>query len=254
MLVTIPISSFSKAIILTEFECEPVTLKSNHIYYQMLHYRSELKWPERMRKLLNDNIMISASINKRDVDMISMVGYHIHKYHVQKMYDFVYARYLLDVQVAHSIRLFNDIYGITEDDMPYETQYRNWSRWLKYFKNSHQIAAQNRKIVRDNDEVLKVDLPLQVEEVNVLTLRIVEEYPYFFKSVRKQPLKVMVRRLEFYLLVNFTQLSEAGVAELYACNIDTVYTGLRYMKKYLQRKPKLRKSIESSIKSIVEVL
>src|SRR5688572_19652470 len=76
---------------------------------------------------------ILASI-KRDA------GYTIYRAHIDMLMIWMYGHHMKGSEVYSAMVEFYDLYGITEDDMPFATAYKIWQRWFLKKKSKNSLT------------------------------------------------------------------------------------------------------------------
>lgn len=164
-ILELPVSSFSKKILLSEYGPEPLIFSSNDPTYQSLCYRAP-KYRHNLEKLkwyLNDviRIQINNKLARHIKENACQIGHHLWTLHIHQMIGWTNTSVMLNEPAKTSIERFYDYYGINEDDFSLESAYKRWQRWKR--KKNVKIGRErfNKKavLVLPNCPILKVVVP-----------------------------------------------------------------------------------------------
>jgi len=260
MIVELPISSFSKAILTTEYPTLPLKYKPQDPLFQLLFIQkpyNQFSKNTSLRKLLDSHIQIRMGINKvwalnvqSDEFRALRIGYNIHKYHVRQFHNFIYARVLLNDAATNSIVSFNKINGITEDIFPYESQLRSWQRFWRAKKTAVKEVELFSSSKNSFEEVLYLtNIPLSQYEVKLVIKELQSDVPHYFELRSKPKFR---EHLELFLLKNFSEISNKGLKRKFKIKFNSIYSLTRKFEKYLNREKTLKRILLLSIQQVKE--
>lgn len=170
-ILELPVSSFSKKILLAEYQLEPIALQSTDPLFQSLCYRAP-RSRHNLKKLqyyLKDTIQIC--INTKLANHIRpnayQIGHHLWTLHIHQMLGWVYCSTLLGENARKSLERFYAFHDIEEDDFAFDSAYKRWQRYKakKSVKLSADRGIYQAARIPPNCPVIKVRIPPTADQL-----------------------------------------------------------------------------------------
>lgn len=182
--ITLHLSPLSYRIFIARYgEEQPYKIPNSDPYHFLLSYLPISRKYETIKKefkLLTRKLQVD--VNKtlhrhlvKDLNNVS-VGKHLHRFHKMQMINFIEAGKFYSDNAYNAMRVFLDLHGVTEDDLPMGTAYKVWQRYQEdlqkkqrklntdYIATVHKYSA---KYYRINDR-----MPVPAEHI----IRLVNDY------------------------------------------------------------------------------
>jgi len=247
MIIKIPVSTFSKKILLSEHK-EPIKLDARSIVYQQFNYPhgSRISNLSKAKNTLNDTLSfrISGSLPKKNPN-IFLIGLNLHKFHQEQFIRFIYAQVLIGGQATDAIQHFYDLYGLNDEDYDTEAAYRRWQRFFRKKKIAANIKKNKHAIQLNHSKGGKtIYIPLSDDEVeNQLGSFVLENINRFMNSRGKFDFHLLKHfKLYFYHMLGMR--SAGDIAADMDIHLKTVYYSLKQAKIICQTDPGFRNSVQ----------
>lgn len=157
--VHLPISTFSRKILLTEYAgAVPITPGRADWLSDMLRIdRSDTRFPEVVTALMSEvlPINVSAKLADRILQHGPRIGAVIHRHHMEQLTRHMLASSMGIANAKAAMQAFYDHYGIDDDDVSQESVYREFSRFKRTFFSKKSVipAKKSTDRVRRNSQL-----------------------------------------------------------------------------------------------------
>lgn len=157
--VYLPLSSFSRKILLTEYGFEdPVTPGRADWLSDMLRIdRSDTRFADSVTQQLTSglHLQVSAALADRIVHQGVAIGAVIHRHHIEQLTRHMLASSMGITNAKASMQAFYEYYGLDDDDVAQESVYREYNRFKRVFFRAKRATTAKKSAVpvRPNSQV-----------------------------------------------------------------------------------------------------
>ncbi len=149
--VYLPLSSFSRKILLTEYAgADPITPGRADWLSDMLRIdRSDTRFPESVTASIRSGVLlnVSATLADRIIHQGERIGAVIHRHHVEQLTRYMLASSMGIANAKAAMQAFYEHYRIDDDDMSQESLYREFSRFKRtFFRNTPAKTATKSQV------------------------------------------------------------------------------------------------------------
>jgi hypothetical protein len=232
-IVNLKISPLSKKILLAEYPAhEPsstIVAGSHTLLYRQL--MAQLPLRRQRTDVLTDVISVAVA-NCPDLchDDLMMIGLMIHQEHRYASMRWIQATVAAGETASHGIRTFFDHYELEDEDLNYETVFRQWQRYVR--KNTDLLSKPKGKIL-DAKDVKKTGGAIDEPTFEWMIADIIE-YMYVGDAFRYRTLR------NLRLLVSAMTMTVKEMGGIYNLSEQGVYSALQSARKWVAAHAKVR--------------
>ena len=252
VLVSLPISSFSKKIILADYGQAPIQLgKGDDLLYLLCCRRPQGK-DDPVSVRLSDRLEFLVSEQVAKCVKARTTGWVLHQMHLHRLCTHVQSALLSGGTAEGAIDIFYQAYGLGDDDFSYESAYKRWQR----FQSKRKLAGNVRKIVAPRTVgVAKIVIPEQTvsdEIIEDFKKEFLAQNPSYLFDHRGHVRKLAHKQLDIYLRLRLGGAIANSLARQWACTRRNVFYSARQFQNILHSSKALGFRFEELKKKMLE--
>jgi len=251
MIIELPVSTFSKKII-TKFDKKaPLQLNARNILMQQFGY-VKVGRPKISRtalKILNDTILlqITDKIPKSKIPYLYQAGYAIHKLHLNNLMIFIESQVLIGGTASKAIKIFYDLYDLSDDDLNQESILRKWQR---YYSPKKSLYSAKKELYIPTDTVKSninhITIIDNIKKSEIFS-KIVFENISFFITTNNKFRKTLLKHLKIYIYKSYLGYSSQKLADIYGLSVIQINNAVNNIKNILKYDKVLGEAINQNL-------
>lgn len=237
MILEIPVSSFTKKIIL-KTETEPVRIDRFSILHSCFTDIRTGK-PEQTGsavELLNESIVVQVNkkMPKNKVMYLYQAGVNLHRHFINSMLTWIEGYVMSGGNASEAIRKYFYIYDIWDEDMDIESTHRQWQRYFFPKKNKiySKIIATKRlqKNTQKSQKIYLIDVPAFHKDFAEFVF---ENLDYFMTKNDKFRYKLYIA-LKIFIMHRILQYNIPELQKLFRMHRSSIYKRIKYIESIIQ--------------------
>lgn len=256
-LLTIPVSRFSKRILLSEYGEDPVTIPQADILFEQLNYQHINRF-SRLIKLaftLNEKYLIRVGDKVADKasKQVFQIGYHLYVYHRRMMVEYASGQVDAGIPIKHALINFYKKYDIGEDDMMLETAVKYWQRffWKKEDKNLIKSGVNMSCENLSNSGKSLLDFEFNVPTVDYKIKNVIQRFNTKHTLMYKYPKLTEQRKIETWIWTMIGQRHRFEIMKKLDITEPTYYARLKGARRILSKNTAIKKILAEAIEEEV---
>jgi len=239
-ILNLKVSPLSKKILLREYPVhelsETIIANSHTLLYKQIF--ASLPFRSQKIDVLTENISIACSkLKNLDDDDLNMVGLMIHQEHRYACMRWIQSTVASGETASHGIRTFFDHYDLMDEDLNYESVFRQWQRYVR--KNVDLLHKPKEDVLNRKNIASKILRSGTVNELDEdrfahFCADIVE---YLYNSNQKWNHN-LVRNLKLTIHSQVCFLRHINYLEKY--NEKTIYKAISRTRRWIDKHHKVR--------------
>lgn len=231
--VILPVSSFSRKIIISEYGAiEPVVPgRADWLSDQLRIDRTDTRFPEAALGMLQKEIALEVgpTLADRIARDGQRIGVVLHRLHMEQLTRHMLSAAIMGKEAKKAMRAFYDLYSIDDDDLDEQSVYREYGRFSRrYFeKISAKSVTKSQDRVRPDCRIWQgVSLPVP-RISNIALDAICDLLDQRLAECRIRRLHRLSRQAYIFIYCVRGQRSPAKAAERFKTSPRSVYRALR---------------------------
>lgn len=233
-IISLKVSPLSKKILLREYPAhEPsgtIVAGSHTLLYRQVVARLPLRRQKTDVLTADISVAITTHTDIADHDLL-MVGLMIHQEHRMACMRWIQATVAAGQTASHGIRTFFDHYDLLDEDLNYESVFRQWQR---YVRHNVDLLQKPREKILDKKVIRKRPAVMDEDRFAHFCADIVE---YLYRANHKWN-HTLVRDLRFTILAEDNFVSQINDSS--AWRAQTVYSGISRTRRWIDKHHKVR--------------
>ncbi|HNQ31624.1 MAG TPA: hypothetical protein PKJ68_04035 [Candidatus Woesebacteria bacterium] len=247
MIITLPVSRLSKKMLLSEYPCDERTALIKAGAHTLLCRQLRMKYRDkyqhlRTHELLVDSVKISAPQMPPLSDAArAMIGYMVHQEHRMSIMRWIESAVILGHTASEGIRTFFERYDLDDDDLNYESVFRQWQRHKRRIMQdvSEDDLAAVRNFAKENPP--PPTLEDQERRFQIFISRITD---HLYDS-RQMWRRGQVRNLRLYMRSRSERIDDLAVE--YGIHASNVYRAVQQAQRWISERRIVREAAAALI-------
>lgn len=237
VLVSLPLSSFSKKIILADYGHAPIQLgKGDDLLYLLCCRRPQGK-DDPVSVRLSDRLDFLVSEQVAKCVKARTTGWVLHQMHLHRLCTHVQSVILAGGTAEGAIESFYQVYGLGDDDFSFESAYKRWQR----FQQKRLLAGKARKIVNHRSaggaktvsQLRSLKVYADDASIEAFKSAFLEENPSYLHDRRGHVRKLAHKQLDCYLQRKLGGVSWRSLQRKWSCSEQNVWYSIRQFQNIL---------------------
>lgn len=238
--VYLPLSSFSRKILLTEYGGEEPVVpgRADWLSDQLRTDRSDTKFSDRVLALMATGIRLEvpAAIADHIATQGHRLGVVIHRNHIEQLTRHMLSAVILGSEAKRAMRAFYDLYDLDDDDLDEQSVYREYGRFSKKFfeKIDAKAATKSAGVVRRDSRIWQ-GANAQAPRVTNATLESVcAALDERLRELRIRRLKRLTKQAHVYLWYMCGRRRVEKVARTFGIHRSGVYRAIKSVRRRIR--------------------
>lgn len=259
-LITIPVSKFSRKIILCEYGPEPIRVRPNNPLSDPLRTQRTSTYFEaesmEVRLDASIEIVVGKSFAAMLVDPRCNASLALQRAHLAQMLNFVWALSKAGVSAANALRQFYDLYDLDEDDYAFDSAYRLFVRFKSNRANNHVKKYGNifPPSVLPNSRIFAgfgaVQMPPDETRLGAVCAEIEAQLLELRRAKKCRPLavpKTLLRQVRVFVFSTFGQRPYQILVKKFGVSKSQIYSDIQRVADFLQYDPEFSAAMRPAV-------